>query len=1166
MRQNMWKSTFREIKQSFGRFMAIFAIVALGVSLFSGLKILEPAMVTTTNAYFQEKQFYNYRLLSTLGFEQEDVEYLREKEYVRQIEGAVTFDILCSLEQGSSMVLKAYNLPEQINAVELLAGRMPEHSQECIADSAVFSEGDIGKQIVLSVDNAEEDLENFVHSAYTIVGIAQSPNYIQFERGNTSLGNGKIIGFMYLPSDGFDVDYFTEILVKFDEDFLIYTDAYKVYMDARKEDWEAYTKEAANLRYERIIAEAEKELADAKKEFEEEKSDAEAELEEARIKLADAKTELGKGQKELADAKQKIADGKLELADGREELSKNIIELQRAERELLKGKEELVSGQEEITRNRELLEIQEAQLNEGKVQLEAGQIQLNEQKTKLTTAQEQLQQAKAGTAAIREQLTKYKPLLAYMSPEQQEMLLSSLEQALESLTDNLIQKDDSQAEESELSTEQRVAEMEMMLAEVSNEIKVQEALLAEGLVQIDTAQKEIDVKRQEIETGELQLKEGKETLEETQLQIDKAQKEVSDGKSKIQTGWAAIEDAKEELAEAEEELAQGEAELLDGEKELADGWKEYYDGLEEYEEGYAEFAAEIADAEAEIADAEKEIADIEKPETYVLGRETNMGYVCFENDSAIVNAIANVFPIFFFAVAALVCVTTMNRMVEEQRTQIGVLKALGYSQGAIMGKYLFYSGAAAISGCIAGYFFGIWFLPLVIWYAYGSMYDVDSIIFVFDAGIFIFSLLVSAACSMGTTYLSCRKELSEVAAELMRPKAPKAGKRVFLERIPFVWKRMKFLHKVSYRNVFRYKKRFFMMVIGISGCTGLVLTGFGVQDSIANIANDQYDRIQTYDVNVMLSDEVEESTDELIARVAGERVTDYLYVMEKTMDLKTEDAVKGVNLIAIDEADDISPYVSLTDEDGNLLMYPKQGECILTDKLANLYELQVGDVVALTDENNHTMEVKLSGIAENYLYNFVYMTIQTYETALGESAEIKSVYLNVAEETDAHKLTADFMKEEEVTSAMVSSDSKNRFSSMIESLDLLVVVIIACAAFLAFIVLYNLTNINITERIREIATIKVLGFYRNETASYIFRENLILTFIGAMAGLFLGKIFHAFVMAQVQVDQVSFDVRILPLSYLFSVMITFLFAFAVNWFMRGKLDRVSMTESLKSVD
>jgi putative ABC transport system permease protein len=447
------------------------------------------------------------------------------------------------------------------------------------------------------------------------------------------------------------------------------------------------------------------------------------------------------------------------------------------------------------------------------------------------------------------------------------------------------------------------------------------------------------------------------------------------------------------------------------------------------------------------------------------------------------------------------------------------------------------------------------------------MYDVADIVYVFDGGVLAFSLIVSILCSMGVTFISCKNELSEVSAELMRPKAPKAGKRIFLEYIPFIWKRMKFLHKVSYRNVFRYKRRFFMMVIGISGCTALLVTGFGVQDSIANIANDQYDRIQVVDINVMMSEEVNHTTDELIAEVAGDRVEEYAYVMEKTIDLVTEDAVKSLSLVAVDENTDISPYVLLPDEEtGELLKYPGQGECILTNKLAKTYDLQVGDKVVFRDEDNHSMEVTLSGIAENYLYNFAYITTQTYEKCLGEKAEIKSIYMNLAEGVDAHQMTADLMKEDDVAAANVSSDAKNRFTNMIESLDMLIVVIVACAGFLAFIVLYNLTNINITERIREIATIKVLGFYRNETASYVFRENLILTGLGAAVGLGLGKLFHAFVMSQVQVDQVSFAVRVLPRSYIYSFVLTFVFAVVINLFMTGKLDKVSMTESLKSVD
>ena len=1168
MKSKMWKSTFREIWQSFGRFMAIFAITALGVSLFSGLKVLHPAMVKTTDAYYEEKEFYNYRILSDLGFEQEDLEYLSGQEEVRYAEGIVTFDMLCNLEEESAKVLKVYSMPKKVNGVELLFGRMPENSQECIVDSAMYTEEVLEKKISLSVDNEEEDLENFAVKEFTIVGIAQASNYIQFERGNTSVGNGKISGFLYVPMDSFDVDCFTEILIKFEENFEIYSDAYEDYMDAKEQVWEDLAQQAADWRYERIVTEATEELNDAKREFSEEKADAERELENARLELADAYQELRDGEAELRDAAKELADAKVELADGRAELEENRETLKEAEYELGYHRKMLEEAQVEIDENWKILETEAAKLSDGKKELEAGQAKLNASRLELEAGQAKLEELKTFLDGVDNEISVIVNQDEPLPEEQIEIRVTQLERMVDGVLQQMQPEEEIEPlEEITLTFEMRLEILKQKINPVKMTAEAQETELQNGLAQLQAAQKEIDANRVKIEAGEKQLKEAEQQLEAAQKEIDDGLVQLEEGYEQWEDGLRQFSEGEAKLLEGEAELQKGEAELKKAKAELADGWEEYYDGQAEYEEGYQEFLTEIADAEAEIGDAEAEIADLERPDSYVLGRETNMGYACMENDSAIVNGIANVFPVFFYAVAALVCMTTMNRMVEEQRTQIGVLKALGYSEASIMGKYLFYSGAAAISGSLVGYFFGTWFFPYMIWIAYSSMYDVAEIQYVFDAGLLIFSLLISSLCSMGVTYVSCKNELSEAAAELMRPKAPKAGKRIFLEYIPWIWKPMKFLHKVSYRNVFRYKKRFFMMVIGISGCTGLLVTGFGVQDSIANIANDQYGRIQVVDINVLMSEAVDDTTDEMIQRIAGDRVKEYTYVLEKSMDLVTEEAVKSINLVAMDEGADISPYVMLPDEKtGEILEYPGLGECILTDKLAKTYELSVGDTITLRDENHHSMEVVLTGIAENYLYNFVYMTTQTYEECLGEKAQVKSIYMNLAEDTDPHQMTADFMKEDSVASAMVSSDSKERFTSMIDSLDLMILMITACAACLAFIVLYNLTNINITERIREIATIKVLGFYRKETASYVFRENLILTAFGAVAGLFLGKLFHGFVMSQVQVDQVSFAVRILPKSYLFSIVLTFVFAILINLCMMGKLDKVSMTESLKSVD
>ena len=1174
MSSKMWKSTFREIKQSFGRFMAIFAITALGVSLFSGLKVLQPAMVKTTDGYFKEKNFYNYRVLSELGFEETDLEFLSKQEEVLFAEGIVSFDMLCALEDESANAIKIYNMPENINGIELMYGRMPETADECIVDSAMYGEESLGKIVSLSADNEQDDLDNFAIKEYKVVGVAQAAAYIQFERGNTSLGNGKIAGFMYVPKEAFDVDFYTEILVKLDENYKIYSDEYDAYMDEKEPVWEALAEEAAIGRYDRLMEEAQEKLSDAKEELADGKAEGEAELADARIELADAYKELTDAEKEIADAKQELADGRKELEDGRKELED-------AEYELGYNRVMLERAQEEVEENWKLLAGESAKLSDGWRQLEAGQAELNAKKTALIEGIAQISEVKQQVNILEIGLTEFENSLypGQATGEvplalEQEGALSQIEYGLGVLVQRLQIGNDSQSQEAisisetsdaedtgtTLTPEDRIDVLKESIVTIYQTIAMLENETTAGMQLIEEAQAEIDANRALLEDGERQL-------DSAENQLEEAEEEIADGFKQIEDGIKEWQKGMREWSKGQADLLEGEAELADAEKELADGWVEYYDGLEEYEEGYQEFLTEIADAEEKIADAEEEIADIEEPDSYVLGRETNVGYVCMENDSSIVNGIANVFPVFFYAVAALVCMTTMNRMIEEQRTQIGVLKALGYSEASIMGKYLFYSGTAAISGCLVGYFFGTWFFPYVLWIAYSTMYDVADIVYVFDGGVLAFSLVVSILCSMGVTFISCKNELSEVAAELMRPKAPKAGKRIFLEYIPFIWKRMKFLHKVSYRNVFRYKRRFFMMVIGISGCTALLVTGFGVQDSIANIANDQYDRIQVVDINVMLSEEVDDSTDELIAEIAGERVTEYAYVMEKTIDLVTDEAVKSLSLVAVDENIDISPYVVLPDEEtGELLKYPGDGECILTNKLAKTYGLQVGDQVIFRDENNHSMELTLAGIAENYLYNFAYITTQTYEKCLGEKAEIKSIYMNLAEGVDPHRMTADLMKEESIAAANVSSDAKNRFTNMIESLDMLIVVIVACAGFLAFIVLYNLTNINITERIREIATIKVLGFYKNETASYVFRENLILTGLGAAVGLGLGKLFHAFVMSQVQVDQVSFAVRVLPRSYIYSFVLTFVFAIVINFFMTGKLDKVSMTESLKSVD
>ncbi len=892
MKSIMKKTTLREIRQSLGRYLAIFAIVAMGVGFFAGLKITRQVMITSANAYLEEKQLYDFRLLSTLGFEDEDVQTLSSKEDIRFVEGAVAADILYFNQQGNEDVIKAHSLLQNINGLEVVAGRLPQQATECVVDANLYDKSALGTKIVLSENNVEEDLDYFAYQEYTIVGIAQSSAYIQFERGTTALGNGQVSGFMYLLPQGFCAEFYTEIYVKFNQDYPIYSKDYNDYIDEKEPLWKDYCKAQGERRYQAIVADAEAELANAKQTLAEEK----------------------------ADAKQTLADAKRELTDA-------------------------------------------------------------------------------------------------------------------------------------------------------------------------------------------------------------------------------------------------EAELADAHAELADGWAKYNDS-------YAEFEEKIAEAEQEIADAEADIANIEKPETYVLNRDTNIGYACFQNDSSIVEGLANVFPVFFFLVAALVCMTTMNRMVEEQRTQIGVLKALGYGEAAIMRKYLFYSGSAALAGCIAGYFLGIHLFPFVIWTAYGMMYQMGSIVYIFDGGTALLCLACALLCSMGTTWISCRHELKEAAADLMRPKAPRAGKRVFLEWLPFIWKRLKFLHKVSVRNIVRYKRRFFMMVIGISGCTALLVTGFGIRDSVVDIADQQFQEIQTYQFGITLKNGIKDANDpslteftEILDTYGGS----FLPVLETTMDLQTPENLKSIHLIIVENPAQIGEYIDLHTPDKTAISYPKAGEAVICEKLAKRYRIQIGDTIHLFEENGKEVQAVVSGICENYIYNYIYLNAETYQTALGTFL-YKNVYANITKDADIHAVGAAIMKANNITAVSINADMLVRFSSMMSSMNYIVFVVIACAAALAFIVLYNLNNINITERIREIATIKVLGFYRNETAAYVFRENTALTAIGCAVGLLLGKLLHIYVMHKVDIDLMSFDVHVKAVSYLLSILLTFAFTWIVNRIMTGKLENINMAESLKSVD
>ncbi len=648
-----------------------------------------------------------------------------------------------------------------------------------------------------------------------------------------------------------------------------------------------------------------------------------------------------------------------------------------------------------------------------------------------------------------------------------------------------------------------------------------------------------------------------------------AEQTLADARQALSDGETALARAKQTLEQGEAEYAAA-AEALERQRPYAAMLGQRFEAAERQlaetrrtlDEGQTQLAEQeqkLKEARAELADGEQALSELEEPQTYVLGRSANVGYSCFENDTGIVKGIANVFPLFFFLVAALVCITTMTRMIDEQRTQIGTFKALGYSDGAIMANYLRYAVAASLTGCIAGFLAGSWIFPRILWTTYDMMYDFyRPIEFVLDWRLALLSIAMYLLCALLATWSACKTSLHEVAAELIRPKAPAPGKRILLERVPFVWRRMSFLHKVSTRNVFRYRKRLVMMMLGIGGCMALLLTGFGINDSIQNIVDDQYDSISTYDIAVSFSKPPERGALDALASY------DYTLLHESTVDVSAGETTKTAHFIV--PSDNTDRFLTLRTEGGEPVAMPKDGEAMLSAGLADNLGVELGDTVTLRGSDNREMRLTVSGLYVNYIYHYVLVSDGSCRTQWGSSPEQKTVYLDAPQGSDLHRVSAELSAVDGVSRVTVNQDMRERMDGFMSSLNYIVLLVLCCAAALAFIVLYNLTNINITERVREIATLKVLGFHPSETAAYVFRENVVLTLLGAAVGVPMGIALHRYVMAQINIDMITFHVRIAWQSYLYALALCLLFALIVDLFLRIRLRRIDMAESMKAAE
>lgn len=969
---------------------------------------------------------------------------------------------------------------------------------------------------------------------------------------------------------------------------------------------------------EKELSDGEKELADGKKQLEDAKkevSDGKSQLADARKTYQDGLTKLSAGRQELNNKQLELNKAKKETTDGRSKLNEAMLEIQIQQKEIDNNQRTLDEKQEELNANKTQLEESEAQLTAKEAELTQAKAELPQQEAQLQAAEAQLAQGEKEFAenasketelkALQEQLAQAQAQLdgqkaqAQAIPDEQlrEQTLAQLEQAQKELDEQKAQVEAGLLEIEKARTElaaaraevengrqqlengkKQISEGEKQLEEGKKQISEGKKQLADGQSQIDAAQKKIDEGQKKLDKALKPLKEQNEKLSQAEKQVSDGQLQIDNAKVELDKNQALLDDASRQIRENEQKLADGEKEieenekkLEDAEKEIEDAKKELADGRKEYEDAKADAEEEIKDGERKIAEAKQDLKDLENPEWIISDRDSLSEYTGYGDNALRMKKIGEVFPVLFFLVAALVSLTTMTRMVEEQRTQIGTLKALGYSKGAIISKYLLYAASATVGGSLLGVLLGEKLLPYIIINAYGILYTHMPVILVpYELKYSLLASLAALGCTVLATLSSCYKELLETPASLMRPPAPKAGKRVLLERIPFLWNHISFTWKSTIRNLFRYKKRFFMTVFGISGCMALLLVGFGLRDSIMDVAILQYSQIQKYDGIIIFNEDASGSEKKELHDYLDEEknLPCYTDMLFQKMEAKNGKNVRDVYLYVPQDVEKFESFVTFRDRITHEEYHLTDEGVILSEKTAKMLEVKKGDTMIFRDDGKKERKVKIKEICENYMLHYVYMTPNLYKEIFGVEPDYNSASFVVSEEYKdrADEIGHEILDREAALSINYTSNIEGQLDDMLSTLDSVIIVLIVSAGLLAFVVLYNLNNISITERKRELATLKVLGFYDKETSAYVFRENIILTAVGILVGMVLGYGLHQFIITTVEVDVCMFGRIVKPVSYLYCALFTVAFSLFVNGLTHFKLKKIDMVESLKSVE
>ena len=1132
------KTSIREIKQSPARFLSILGIIFLGVAFFVGIGATGPDMIKSADHYYGKTKLADMSIYSSLGFSAEDKAVLLEEENIQTVNLQYLLDLPLS-QKNTVFRFLSLTGKDELNQLHVVEGQLPKATNEILLDSNLSDAKDyqIGDTFeILAKDDPENQLKEH---EFKIVGFAQSPEFIDnSKRGNTNVGNGSISAFAYLLPEAFQMDAYSRMLISFDDlrTEVAYSQNYVDLMNKNKAQVTSLLAPRKQGRLDEIREKALKELNDNQREIDE------------------ANAQIEEGAKQLNDALKTLEAGKKELEAGQQTFDS---EMANAEAQIRYQRDQLVSAQAELDQQRATLESQQQALNQQSKELTAAEEQLEPLLAQKATLEASLAQLEG----VQQQYGELVVLLdgfAEVPEEAQPSAIEAIKSTASALSAQLSASPELSGAFGTFAAEvtvENIAETQTVIRSAGDLIEQQRLEVQQSLTTLATQQQELAAARQALVAGQAQIDAGRDVLAQGQAEIDR--------------GFEQLNQGEQTLAEQRQ---QGQSELDAARQEFETGQEAYEKEAQAFQKLQDETLPDLKAAQRTI-DQEREKLDELEPATFtLLLRDDNPGYLEYEENANRISSIATVFPTIFFLIAALVSLTTMGRMIEEKRTEIGTYKALGYKNSEVSLKFIIYSLTAGLTGTLLGLLVGFYLFPTIIINAYGQLYNMTEFPTPWYLSYSLIGLAVGLFCTVGISMIVLRVDLMSSPATLLRPKAPKAGKTILLERIQPLWRRLNFNQKVTMRNLFRYKSRMFMTVFGIAGCTAMILTGFGLKNSISDIVPIQFNEVWRYQGIVTFDEEAStQAIEEYQAAVSQ------LDLLSATLGMTSENltvaqtgkASQEVTVYVPENPAELSDFVSFTDRKTGEVYALGDNGVIINEKLAKLFQLAIGDTIELKNGDNEIFEVTISGITENYVGHFAYFSPTYYEEIFGEIPTYNSELLLFSEaltKEQENQIANDLMKQDRVLNVTFLSDSSTALDDTTEILNIVVWLLIISAGLLAFIVLYNLNNINISERIRELSTIKVLGFYNKEVTMYIYRENIFLTLFGIIAGLFLGRILHGYVLATVELDMLMFSPEIHLLSYLYSSLITLFFTIIVGFVMYQKLKHVDMIEALKSND